>query len=111
MAILTPKQLCQVTQLGTTISTIYTVPSATSTIVKQILIANVTSTAATATVHFVPSAGSASSSNKIFGEITISANSTQVIDLSTILPTGATIQALAGAANSINIHASGVEDS
>lgn len=107
---LTPKQLCAVTQLGTTISTVYTVPSATTTIVKQILVANVTSTAATATIHFVPSAGSASASNKVFGEITISANSTQVIDLSTVLPTGATVQALAGSATSINIHISGVED-
>lgn len=109
MATYTPKQLTAVTQLGTTISTVYTVPSSTTTIIKQILLANVTSSAATATIHFVPSAASASASNKIFGEITISANSTQLIDMSAVLPTGATIQALAGTATTVNIHVSGVE--
>ena len=109
MATYTPKQLCASSQLGTTVSTYYTVPASTTAIIKQILLSNVTSTDATATIHFVPSAGSASASNKTFGEIVVTANTTQVIDLSSVLPTGATIQALAGTSTAINIHISGVE--
>ncbi len=109
MSIYTPKQFCETRQLGTSASTYYNVPSGATSIVKQILLANTTSSDATATIHFVPDGGSLLATNKVFGEITISANSTQVIDLSSVLSGGATIRALAGTASAINIHISGVE--
>jgi hypothetical protein len=109
MSVYTPKQFCNPSQLGTSASTYYTVPAGTTSIVKQILLANITSSDATASIHFIPDGSSLLSSNKIFGEITISANTTQVIDLSSVLSVGATIQALAGTASAINMHISGVE--
>lgn len=109
MSIYTPKQFCDSRQLTTSASAYYTVPSATTSIVKQILLSNVTASDATATIHFIPDAGSLLPTNKVFGEITISANSTQVIDLSSVLPTGSQISALSGTASAINIHISGVE--
>lgn len=109
MSIYTPKQLCATSQLTTSATTYYTVPASTTAIIKQILLSNATSTDASATVHFVPSAGSASTSNKTFAEVVISANTTQVIDLSSVLPTGSTIRLLSGTASAINVHISGVE--
>lgn len=109
MSIYTPTQFCDSRQLSTSASTYYTVPSSTTSIVKQILLANITSSDATATIHFIPDGGSLSSTNKIFGEITISANTTQVVDLSSVISNGVRIQALSGTASAINIHISGVE--
>lgn len=109
MSIYTPKQFCESRQLSTSASTYYTVPSLTTSIIKQILLANITSSDATATIHFVLDGDSLLPTNKIFGEITISANTTQVIDLSSVLPVGTQIRALSGTASAINIHISGVE--
>ncbi len=109
MSLFTQAQLCQVTELFSTISTLYTVPSQKNTIIKSILVCNKVSTDKTFTIHFVSASATASSSNKVFGEVIVSGNSTQLIDLSSVLPTGTTVQAMASASASINIHISGVE--
>lgn len=109
MATYTPKRLTNPTVLTTSYVSQYTVPSATTTIVKQLIIANPTGTAATASVSIVPSAGSASTSNNVIGGLTVSANSTLVFDLSQVLATGDSIWALASAGTTLNIVISGVE--
>lgn len=105
----TPKQLAPVTELTTTAASLYTVPASTTTIVKQILVANVGGIDARATIHIVPSGGTESDSTKAFGEILVPANTTQLVDGSIVVPTGAIIKALANVDNAINLHISGVE--
>lgn len=109
MAAYTPTQLCPVTELTTTAAVLYTVPAATTTIIKQVLVSNVSGIDARATVHLVPSGGSPVAENKAFGEILVPANTTQLVDGSIVIPTGATVQALANVSDAINIHVSGVE--
>ena len=109
MATYTPKRLTNPTVLTTSYVTQYAAPSATTTIVKQLIISNPTGTAATVNVSIVPSGGSASTSNNILGGLTVSANSTLVFDLSQVLATGDFISALASAGSTLNIVVSGVE--
>lgn len=96
-------------QPGTTLSTFYTVPAATQAIVKNLLLCNTTGTDATITLHFVPSGGSAGTTNKVISTYTVKANDTVIIDLSGVLEAGDTIQGLQGTANAITAYISGVE--
>jgi hypothetical protein len=109
MAAYTPTQLCPTTELTTSAVILYTVPAATSTIIKQVLISNVSGIDARATIHLVPSGGTPVPENKAFGEILVPANTTQLVDGSIVIPTGATVQGLANISDAINVHISGVE--
>jgi hypothetical protein len=104
----TPKRL-YIGQPGTAISTLYTVPASTKTIVKNITLTNTTASDATVTVNFVPSGGIAGVANRIISTHTVTANNTTIIDLSAVLETGDTIQALQGTANAVTVYISGVE--
>lgn len=99
------------TQLGTSASTVYTVGSGITATVKQILASNTTANSATVSIHLVPSAGSATTSNLIFAAIPVPGNSTLVLDLSQVMNAGDTLQAFAGTATSINLTVSGYEAS
>jgi ATP-dependent protease ClpP protease subunit len=99
------------TQLGTSVSTVYTVGSGITATVKQILAANVTASNATVSIHLVPSGGSATNANLIFAALTVAGNSTAVIDLNQVMSTGDTLQALAGTGSAINLVISGYEAS
>lgn len=103
------KELVPARPLPLTASTLYTVPASTQTVVKQILLGNTTATDLTATLYFVPDAGSPSLSNSMFPEIIITANTTVSIDISSVLPIASSIHGKASASASINIHISGVE--
>lgn len=97
------------TQLTTSVATIYTVTAPkTKAVVKQILVANTGTSATSVTIHIVAAAGTASTSNKVIPEITISPNSTITFDITQVMTTGETIQALASA-NNINLMISGYE--
>ncbi|BDG48763.1 hypothetical protein [Parageobacillus sp. KH3-4] len=104
----TPKRL-YIGQPGTSLETLYTVPTNTKTIVKQIVLSNTTGTDANVTIHFVPNGQVAGNGNKIFSALTVTANNTGIFDLSAVLEAGDTIQAVQGTANAITIHISGVE--
>lgn len=104
----TPKRL-YVGQPGTTVGTLYTVPSGYKTIVKNIVLANTTSTDAKITMHFVPSGNSAGNANKVVADYPVSANNTVVIDLSAVLEAGDTIQAVQATAGAVTVYVSGVE--
>ena len=99
------------TQLGTSASTVYTVATGVTAVVKQILLVNVSGSATTATVHVVPSAGSAGATNRIVSTLPIAPSTTITLDLSQVLTAGDTIQALAGATSAVNIMVSGYEAS
>jgi len=92
---ITPNQLAQAA-LAVTIGTLYTVPAATRTFVKDMDICNTTSGAITVRVHLVPNAGSAGTGNAILYDASIPAKSTVQWTGTQILSVGATIQASAG---------------
>ncbi|RDE19258.1 hypothetical protein [Parageobacillus thermoglucosidasius] len=96
----TPKRLYKGTA-GTTSSTAYTVPSGITTIVKNIVITNKTSNAATATITIA--------GTEIVYQNPIAANDTVILDLSLVMNATETITVQAGTANAINIYISGVE--
>ncbi len=103
------KQLKAATTLTTSYVTMYTVPGSTTAIIKEILLANTTASAVTASVSVVPSAGSASTSNNILGAVNIDPNSTTVVELHTLMIAADFISAKASAGSAINIMISGVE--
>lgn len=110
MATYTLKQFVPVTTLGTSATTLYTVSTpATNATIKQILIANYSSSSASVTVYAVPGGGTASNSNVIVPAIPIAANSTITLDVTQVLPVNAFISAFASAGSSLNIMISGYE--
>ena len=108
MATYTASELLAVTGLGTTAgATIFT--ASNKTIIKQILVANYTATDRTFNLHIVPNGGTAADGNKVFGDVTVLANTTTSIDLATVIDASDFIAADASAASALNIHISGVE--
>jgi hypothetical protein len=103
------KELVPARSLPLTASAIYNVPSATTSVIKQIIVGNTTATDLTATIYFVPSGGSPTVSNSMFPEIIISSNTSVTIDISSVLTANSSIFAKASASASVNIHVSGVE--
>lgn len=82
-------------------------------VINVIVFCNTTAGPVTVTVHNVPPGGSASAGNKIFGGPAIPANTTWVgrypDDGLCVIPSGGTLQALAGANTSITLTVSGRE--
>lgn len=99
MATTTSKVLAR-TAASTSSATLYTVPSSTSTVVTNILVANTAASAGTFTLNLNGIA--------IFSSTAIAANSTAMFDIKQVLDTTQTITGLASA-TSINFHISGVE--
>lgn len=103
-----PKRLASA-QLTNTVATYYTTPAATTTIIKQVILANVTASQATASVSLVNSGGTASTANRIAEQVVVPANGLVILDLSQVLATGDFIAALASANTTINMRVSGME--
>ena len=95
-------------QLGATISTIYTVPDNTTAIIEAITATNTDASARTIDLHLVASGDSADSTNKIIDAKSISMNTDEALDTVTghNLQAGGTIQALADAASLVNLRVS-----
>lgn len=115
MATLTPKKLYH-GRPGTVNGTLYTVPAATTTYLKQIVLTNRTNAAAYVTLNLVDAAGSASADNEILSTFYIPAYSstdpgrnTVVLALTNIMATGVTIQGLQGTSNAVVVRIDGVE--
>lgn len=104
----TPKRLASA-QLTAAAVTYYTAPASTRTIVKQIVLTNVTGTLATVSISFVNSGGTQGPTNRIVELLQVPANGVVTIDLSQVLETGDFISALASVATAINMRISGVE--
>jgi hypothetical protein len=107
LAAYTPVQLAQA-QPGTSYGTIYTVPAATTVIVKEIVACNTTGSAVVLDISYVPSGGTAGVANNIVAQEQIGAYSTVVFLLASVLPTGAFIAARANIASALTLTASGV---
>ena len=88
------------TAAATTSTTLYTVPSATTTVVTNIVICNPTASAVTASITI--------NAIDLLGSVSVAANSTAFFDLKQVIPA---TQVIAGSASStsVDFHISGVE--
>lgn len=109
MASYSLKRMTNPTQLGTSATLVYTVGASTTAVVKEIVVANVSASASSISIHFVPSGGATSTSNLMFSGVQVSANSTLVFDLNQVLSAGDTIHAFAGNSSAVNVMISGYE--
>lgn len=107
----TAKVLINAKQAAGSVTTEYTAPSSTRTIIDKFTATNTTGGAVTLTIHIVPSGGSVDATNKILDAYSIAANT--FLDLSQmqnhVLAAGDIIAVGASAATSITIRASGRE--
>jgi hypothetical protein len=106
-----PKRIVDGSQLTAAAATYYTVPANTLTTISACTLTNTTAGAVTATVHLVPSGGSATASNMILSARTLAAGESFNVGsaIGQTLAAGGTLQALAGAVTSITLVASGYE--
>lgn len=106
----TPKRLVPGSQIAASATTYYTATNVKARI-DAIALTNTTEGAITATVHLVPSGGTADATNCILSAYSIAAGATYVVPgaIGQWLEEGGTVQALASAATSITLVASGVE--
>jgi hypothetical protein len=88
------------TAAATSSTTLYTVPSATTTVVTNILVTNTAGTAATFDLLL--------DDVSIANDVAVAANDTLSIDLKQVLAAAKTIKGLASA-TTVNFHISGVE--
>lgn len=107
---ISPKRLIAGSQIAATATTYYTATGVKARI-DSCALTNTTAGAVTATVHLVPSGGSADATNCILSAKSLNAGETYIVPgaIGQWLEAGGTIQALASAATSIAIVASGVE--
>lgn len=103
----TVKQLVAPTALtATTTTTLYTVPGATSTIVKEVTLCNTDTVARTVTLFF---GNGSAAANTILSALSIAAGETKIITLSSVLIATDTIKGGASSAAVVSIIVSGVE--
>lgn len=104
----TPKRLFQ-SQIGTSETTKYTVPASTSCIIREVLVANTTASAANFEMSFVDSGGTAGDSNRVVPTVSIPAKTVVSFTYYEVLATGGFISTKAGTATALTVTASGVE--
>jgi glucose-6-phosphate dehydrogenase assembly protein OpcA len=75
------KVLGQVNPTATTLTTLYTVPAATEAVISSIIIANLTSTAATFRIAVRPDGASITNSQYVGYDITVGASDSTVLTL------------------------------
>lgn len=108
MPAFTPKRLAQ-TQPGTSYATAYTVPAATSCIVKEVVACNPTGGSVALDLSLVASGGTAGATNNVIANAVIGGYSTAIFTFSQVLAAGGFISAKASAAASLTVTVSGVE--
>lgn len=101
----TLKRLGGPTALSGSAATIYTVPSATTTTIKAIRVANETGSAATLTI----SVGTDGANKRFIYGLPVPANGDYDWNGTLVLAAGEVIQAYSGTANALTIMISGVE--
>jgi hypothetical protein len=89
-------------------TTQYTVPGATSAILKEVNVANVTGGAVNFEMSLVPSGGAAGAANRLIPTVSIPANTVVTFTFYEVMNTGDFISTLAGASTSLTVKMSGV---
>jgi hypothetical protein len=117
---ITQKRLSGPTQLITSSTVAYTTPINTTTIIKQIIITNIASSARTATIRLKPAGDTEANTQDIFSSLSISANETISFPCSIVLVNNGNtanatnsdqIIAFANANTAINLIVVGIEES
>lgn len=101
----TEERLYGPAQPGTSTGVLYTVPGATTAVVKQILVANTTAGAATITIGINGTADA----DVILSEVSIAANETYTLDTSIPLAAAETIDGLQGTSGALTVTIVGYE--
>jgi hypothetical protein len=114
------KRLVGPSQLSTSFSTEYTVPLDTTTVVKQIILTNISGSAKTATVRLKPMNVAEANTHEILSNISVGANETVAFSCSIVLENnGSTanstnsdqLTCYASSNSSVNITIVGTEES
>lgn len=109
----TEKRLAGPTNLlATTETTLYTCPTAvaTTTLIKQIVICNTNASTASFNLSLVPYAGATpSSANRLFSNLSVSANETIFLDVSQVMSSGDYISVYSSVSD-VTVTISGVEN-
>ena len=105
----TYKVLGQLAPANTSEATLYTVPSATQTIISTLVISNLTATAANATVSVCVSGAATSNANSILKTIPIAASSVASFTLGITMGAADLIRVTTATANSLSFQAFGSE--
>lgn len=97
-------QMIEPTTLGTTAVSVYTAKADADFAIQHLAASNITGSAQTFTLYFVPDGGAAGTGNTVLQK-SLAANEALVIDIAKghRLPEGASIQAFAGNASAVNI--------
>ena len=102
------KVLGQVNPAATTATTLYTVPSAKSTVISTIVIANLAATAATYRIAIRPAGASLAATHYIAYDVALSASDSTALTLGITLATTDVVTVYASSAN-VNFSAFGDE--
>jgi len=105
--VITPAKLGQAA-ITTGVTTLYTVPASTRTLLKEFSIANTTAAAINVRVFLVPSAGSAGTSNAFLYDVSVPGGNSLQYNGIEVLNAGDTIQ-IQAASTGLTIIASGGE--
>lgn len=87
----------------------YTVPGATSTIVKQIVLTNITASAQTVTITLKPNGVTIADTHQVFKDLALTEKETTLLNMSLVMNTGDELHMLCGNASSVNATVSGIE--
>lgn len=105
----TYKVLGQSAPANTSEATLYTVPSATQTVVSTIAVSNLTATAAAATVNICINGAASSNANTLLKSVSIPANSVTSFTIGVTLGAADLIRITSGTANALSFQAFGSE--
>jgi hypothetical protein len=105
----TYKVLGQSAPADTSNADLYTVPSDTSAVVSSLVIANVTSSSASARVFVRPNAATAGVGNAIVYDVPVTANSTVALTLGITVDSADVITVRTSVADALTFHAFGSE--
>jgi len=109
---ITQKRLAGPARLSVTADTvIYTTPSSTTTILKQITICNTDSTVRTAKLSLLPTGESIGGQHTIISDISLAAGETVTLATSYVMVAGDIISGSASTATVVNIMLNGIEES
>jgi hypothetical protein len=95
--------------LSTNLTSVYTVPASTTTLVKEILVCNTSANATKYTIYFVENGDTEGVKNAVFYGLTLLGNETQAIGLSTSLNAQCSIKVKADIDGVLGMTISGVE--
>ena len=108
---MTQTRLCGPTVVqntGTYGGSLYSVSSG-STIVKQIVLTNITASAQTVTISLKPNGVTLAATHQIFKDLSLTEKETTLLNMALVMNTGDELYFLCGAASSVNATASGIE--